>query len=170
MLIQLLEDTRLRFEIVVGAVPEDQWQTAPKEEGWSPAEAAEHLVVTEQALATLIRTKLLSTDPVEPAPDPHKFDAIMLTRIPDRTPGKRRVEAPEWLRPKGLFSTPPEALDAFRKARAETLAFVETTTDPLRNHKMPHPAFGDIDGCQWLIFLAAHTERHVRQIEQCLLK
>jgi hypothetical protein len=28
----------------------------------------------------------------------------------------------------------------------------------------PHPTFGLLDGCQWLLYLAAHTERHLVQL------
>jgi hypothetical protein len=35
----------------------------------------------------------------------------------------------------------------------------------LRDWFAPHPFAGIIDGYQWILFLAAHTDRHAEQIE-----
>ena len=40
------------------------------------------------------------------------------------------------------------------------------TSDALRDRFAPHPFAGMIDGYQWILFLAAHTDRHAAQIEE----
>ena len=42
------------------------------------------------------------------------------------------------------------------------------TSEPLRDRFAPHPFAGMIDGYQWVLFLAAHTDRHAAQIEETL--
>jgi hypothetical protein len=37
-------------------------------------------------------------------------------------------------------------------------------TVDLRGYAAPHLVMGQLDGVQWLLFAAAHTERHTRQI------
>jgi hypothetical protein len=58
------------------------------------------------------------------------------------------------------------ALAAFQQRRELTLEYLKSSTDDLRAHTMPHPAFGVLDGYQWLLFLPAHTERHALQIAE----
>ena len=45
---------------------------------------------------------------------------------------------------------------------------MRNTDDPLRLHTWPHPAYGEIDGYQWLLMLAHHVDRHVRQMERAV--
>ena len=48
-----------------------------------------------------------------------------------------------------------EALIAhFKRARARTLAYAETTQDDLRSHFHPQFALGQFDVYQWLLFIA----------------
>jgi hypothetical protein len=42
--------------------------------------------------------------------------------------------------------------------------WLERTVVDLRGFCAPHPALGLLDGKQWLLFVAAHVERHTRQI------
>ncbi|MEO8131703.1 MAG: hypothetical protein ABI822_31705, partial [Bryobacteraceae bacterium] len=47
-------------------------------------------------------------------------------------------------------------------------ASIDLTTGPdypLRWKIVPHFALGALDGYQWLVFLGAHCDRHVRQLE-----
>ncbi len=37
---------------------------------------------------------------------------------------------------------------------------------PLRERFAPHPFAGVLDGHQWVLTLAAHTDRHAAQIEE----
>jgi len=58
-----------------------------------------------------------------------------------------------------------ELLAQFGTSRDHTLEIVAALAD-LRGRVINHPAFGDIDGYQWAIFLAAHTQRHAAQITE----
>ena len=93
---------------------------------------------------------------------------MILARVPDRTPGRRRIPAPERLIPTGRCEQQCSATEAFREKRNIIIRFVQTTEFPLRDRVATHPALGDIDGCQWIVFLAAHCERHIRQLEEAV--
>jgi hypothetical protein len=43
------------------------------------------------------------------------------------------------------------------------VAILQSTPD-LRAHVVAHPALGPLDGYQWILTVAAHTERHTKQI------
>ncbi len=78
----------------------------------------------------------------------------------------QRGEAPERIRPKGRFATREETIRAFEERRAANIAYARETSEPLRDRFAPHPFAGVIDGYQWILFLAAHTDRHAAQIEE----
>ncbi len=75
-------------------------------------------------------------------------------------------ESPERIRPKGRFATREETIRTFEERRAANIAYVRETSEPLRERFAPHPFAGVIDGYQWLLLLAAHTDRHAAQIEE----
>ena len=69
------------------------------------------------------------------------------------------------LRPPGSPSaTPADLISAFNADRAATLHYVATTDHDLRASLAPHPLAGMLDSYQWLLFLGAHTHRHIEQI------
>lgn len=75
-------------------------------------------------------------------------------------------QAPEPIKPKHTFPNGPLAAASFLERRARTMDYVRNTEDPLREHTFPHPAYGPLDSYQWLLMLAHHSDRHVRQIER----
>ncbi len=60
-------------------------------------------------------------------------------------------------------------LSQFEAARNRSIEFTTATDADLRNHVFPHPFLGQLDCYQWLLFIAAHCERHVRQMEEVLV-
>jgi hypothetical protein len=56
------------------------------------------------------------------------------------------------------------ALDAFLARRADTLDYVRATCDPLHHHTAPLGELGPLDAYQWLLLMAAHTDRHLAQM------
>ena len=44
------------------------------------------------------------------------------------------------------------------------LDFARATDADLRALVVPHPALGELDGVQWLLFVAYHTDRHAAQL------
>ncbi len=93
-----------------------------------------------------------------PDRDVAKMDAMVLAMVPDRS---TKRQAPPELVPSGRWS-PNEALDHFLASRARTIEFMRTTPD-LRQHVMDSP-LGPLDAYEWLLFIAAHSERHTKQI------
>jgi hypothetical protein len=69
------------------------------------------------------------------------------------------------IRPKHAFSSGPAAAVAFLERRAQTTNYVRDTDDPLR--RTPSRIRPWTAGrFQWLLMLAHHSDRHVRQIER----
>ena len=63
------------------------------------------------------------------------------------------------------FKTLDEAMTSFKDLRAEHIKYMKTTTEDLRNHMVQMP-FGTLDCYQLCLMMAAHTERHRKQMEE----
>lgn len=49
---------------------------------------------------------------------------------------------------------------SFEDARATNMHYISTTKDDLRDHFFDHPAFGTLDGYQWLLLISATQPAH----------
>lgn len=133
-------------------------------ETWSIAECVEHIAISETNIFGLLESALKT-----PA-DPSKRSEVKMTdqqiigMMVDRS---NRVKTPEAFEPSGKFGSHKETLKAFLKKRKQNVKYVKKTDDDLRNHygKLP---FGTLDGIQILLFISAHSERHILQIEEVL--
>jgi len=140
-----------------------QWSFQPGPDRWSVGEVIEHLALAEPFLFDL-QQKLASGPPASPE---HRKgaqgqDAMVLKMIPDRT---QKVNAPEPLHPGKRLGTRADVLTAFTEARGRTIEYVQKTGDDLRSRVGDSP-MGPLDAYQWLLFIGAHTERHLGQLRE----
>lgn len=160
--VDYLEQTKAALLETAAALSAHQWFQKPSPEQWCPAECIEHLSLTENALCRALRKISLG-----PPPSPEELaaaagkESMIEKAVPSRG---RRVKGPPQAMPQLESTDPQEILARFLEIRARSIDYARTTTDPLRERVFPHFVFGPIDGYQWLIFMAAHSERHRRQI------
>jgi uncharacterized damage-inducible protein DinB len=159
-----LHATRKLFLDSVAGLSEAQWNFKPAPGVWSVAEVAEHIAVSEDTLSGLVREQIM-TSPAQPEKraEAKGKDQVILEKTIDRS---HKAQAPEMLRPTHRWPTAQALIDHFRESRDRTIAYVESTQDALRDHFMDHPAFGSMDGYQWLLFVSAHSHRHILQVEE----
>ena len=81
-------------------------------------------------------------------------------RYPDRS---QKRSAPEPLIPTNRYGSSKDAVAHFKESRGKTIAFLNDTKD-LRDHAIDSPLGKKLDGYQWLLFIAAHSERHTKQM------
>jgi DinB superfamily len=160
-----LEASRQRLLAALEGLTEEEWLRRPSPDRWSIAECAEHITAAELPLAKFMSVSATAAPSEEERREIRDRDDVVRRVLRDRS---RRDEAPERIRPKGRFATREETIRAFEERRAANLAYVRETSEPLRDRYGPHPFAGVIDGYQWVLFLAAHTERHAAQIEETL--
>ncbi|MBY0503428.1 MAG: DinB family protein [Bryobacteraceae bacterium] len=144
----------------LAGVSEAQWRWKPDVDVWSLNEIAEHLVVVEQGI--LFRLRKAPSDGIE------KTEGK--TRLPDMLVNRKvRFPAPGRTQPTGQkYATPDDCLRELATARAATLAWVADPNTNLNSHVMPHPAFGELHGGQWLQMLHGHTLRHLEQMREVM--
>lgn len=125
-------------------------------------EVAEHLAIVEAQVRKLI-LEVMGSAPASPevlAATTGKL-AVIDQRMDDPEPRT----APEATQPKGRWATPAELAESFRRNRQRILDYMRSAPADPDTHAWEHPAFGALTLRQWLFFLARHTERHTRQID-----
>lgn len=162
--LKLFQTTHDNFIKSISGLSQKQWTFKPAPDRWSVAEVAEHITISETTIMGLIQHPLMQSPAAPEKREQVKGkDQIILQRMPDRS---HKAQAPEILRPTGRWATEADLAKAFEDARKANMDYVRTTNDDLRDHFYDHPAFGTLDGYQWLILLAMHSARHTAQIEE----
>jgi uncharacterized damage-inducible protein DinB len=157
--LRYLAETRNGVVEATKGLSDAQWKFKPGPDRWSIAEIVEHLALVENFLLENVRPQLASSTAVAPDRDLKQVDANILAKIPDRS---TKFQAPPPIVPTGRW-TPQVALDRFLASRQQTVAFLKSDAD-LRGHVVTHPVAGPMDGYQWILSIAAHSERHTKQI------
>lgn len=133
-----------------------------KGEEWSILQVLEHIYLTDTLVISLLS---------KPSEVSHHSDEIMGAGKMEHLVVKKRhikVQAPEILRPSGIF------VDA-ESFETRFLAQREWLTDSLAdnslvpdNRVIKHPFLGDLTAKDWLWFMIFHTERHMCQIGEMI--
>ncbi len=161
-----LEEARHRALLTTEGLSEAQWNYRPGSGGWSVAGIVEHMAVIQDFILGPI-AEALANSPEASAAEPETIDAIIKAKIPDRS---RKFQAPESVQPTGRW-TPSESLNRLSANTQRLIERMECTSG-LREHVVPSPPINAVtngehklmDGYQWILAAAAHTDRHTRQI------
>ena len=161
-----IDRTRARLLAAVEGLSEEQQTFSPAPGRWSVAELVEHLSMVEGNVAGLLDRLLgkAGESGAAGADTPALFaDPVSIEEFVERSRGVK-LEAPERIRPTGLSLA--DSLARLRESRAALHSLrprVERADG--RALRFPHPAWGPLDLYQWLLFLGAHEDRHLAQIE-----
>lgn len=156
---QYLETTKKNIQEATKGLSAAQWNFKPAPDRWSVAQVMEHIAAAEDFIRGMITEKVM-TAPPDATRDTKKIDEAVLAMIPDRT---HKAQAPEPLLPTNRFGSPEGSLKHFLEARATTEQFLNSTLD-LRAHAADSPLGMKLDAYEWVLFIAAHSERHTKQI------
>jgi hypothetical protein len=154
-----LDETRDGVVAATKGLSEAQMKFKPAPDRWSVAETLEHIVLVEDSLLPNVIDKVMKSPPGAADRDTAKIDAMVLAMIPDRS---HRAQAAPPVTPAGRW-TPADTLDRFLRTRSKTIALLESTPD-LRAHASDSPLGQPLDAYQWVLFMAAHSQRHAKQI------
>jgi hypothetical protein len=160
-----IDRTRARLFAAVEGLSEGQQTFRPAPGRWSVAELVEHLSIVEGNVAALLDKLLGKADEAgAAAPAPGLFaDPVSIEEFVERS-RVAKYEAPERIRPTGLPLA--DSLARLKDSRAALHSLrprVERADG--RALRFPHPAWGPLDLYQWLLFVGAHEDRHLAQIE-----
>src|SRR5437667_411758 len=129
----------------------------------SPRRPAHDFFLGEVQEKTLRRRdeKVMGGPAGEPGRDVKKTDQAVLTMVPDRT---HKAQAPEPLVPNNRFGSSDGSVKHFIESRSATEDFLKSTAG-LRDHVTDRP-LGKLGGYEFVLFIAAHSERHTKQINE----
>ena len=159
--LQYLETTKKNVLEATKGLSEAQWNFKPAPDRWSVAQVMEHIAAAEDFIRDLVKEKVMMAPAGEAGRDVKKTDEGVLMMVPDRT---TKAQAPEPLVPTNRFGSPDASIKHFVESRATTVNFLKTTTG-LRDHVADSP-LGKLDGYEFVLLIAAHSERHTKQISE----
>jgi len=160
-----IDRTRARLIAAVEGLSDEQQGYAPAADRWSVAELVEHLSMVEGNVAALLERLLGKAEESGAGPAaPGAFDPVSIEEFVERS-RTARYEAPERIRPTGTLAV-ADSLARLKESRAalhDLRPRIERADG--RALRFPHPAWGSLDLYQWLLFIGAHEDRHLAQIE-----
>jgi hypothetical protein len=160
--LQYLESTKKDVLDATKGLSEAQWNFKAGPDRWSVAQVMEHIAAAEDFIrVNLVQEKVMTLPAGTPGRDVKKIDAAVEAMIPDRS---HKAQAPAPLVPSNRFGSPEGSLKHFLESRETTEQFLRSTAG-LRDHVMDGPV-GKMDGYEFILFVAAHSKRHVKQINE----
>jgi hypothetical protein len=160
--VKYLESTRQGVQDATAGLSQAQWNFKPAPDKWSVAEVTEHIAAAEDFLRGMVAEQVMKAPPRPAGEDVKAIDEMVLTAIPDRS---HKAQAPEPLKPTNRFGSPETSLKHFAESRQQTLDFLKKHDD-LRDHASDSPLGKKLDAYEWILFVAAHSERHTKQINE----
>jgi hypothetical protein len=157
--LKYLETTKKGVLDATKGLSEAQWNFKPAPDRWSVAQVMEHIAAAEDFIRTLTKDNIMKAPAGEAGRDVKKTDDAVLAMVPDRT---TKAQAPEPLVPTNRFGSPEASIKHFVESRAATEDFLKSTAG-LRDHVSDSP-MGKLDGYEFVLLIAAHSERHTKQI------
>jgi hypothetical protein len=159
--LQYLETTKKNVLEATKGLSEAQWNFKAAPDRWSVAQVMEHIAAAEDFIRGMLKEKLMMAPAGDAGRDVKKTDDAVLAMVPDRT---TKAQAPEPLVPTNRFGSPEGSIKHFVESRASTEDFLRTATG-LRDHVADSP-IGKLDGYEFVLLIAAHSERHTKQINE----
>jgi hypothetical protein len=161
-LLKYMQQTRKDFEKSVKGLSEAQLNFKAAPDKWSVKEVSEHIARAEEFLGDATM-KMMSSPATDTKSPMYGKEDQLVAGMTDRS---KKFQAPEPLKPTGKWPTEKEILKAFNEARDKNEDFVKKTSEAdLRAHVQDSPA-GKLDAHEWELFMAGHTARHIKQIEE----
>jgi hypothetical protein len=155
-----LKDSKVAVLKSVKGLSERQLNFKTNKNGWSIKEYLQHIVISEQSLWSMTDEALKQPEQRFQIKLSDEKALFLLTNneAEQQIPGSFKRTKTKW-------KTAAQILDAFKTRRNELIKFAKTSTDNMRNHIL-QMSVGYIDSYQMLLYIASHTERHVKKIEE----
>ena len=161
----LMKDTKSDFLKSIKGLTDAQLDFKAAPDKWSVKECVYHIAGAEKLLWGLLEGTMKAPANPEKRTEIKVTDEQFVKMIEDRS---MKAQAPEPIQPKNTgYKSIDEALDDFKKNRAEHIQYLKTTTEDLRNHVAQLP-FGYIDCYQLCLMIAAHSNRHTQQLKEVM--
>ena len=162
MAITEMKNSKSHLMIALHGLSEAQLNYKMTLDSWSIAECVEHIAISEDTFSGMLRG-LLETE-ADPA-NREKVsvgDQDLIAMMVDRT---NKVKTQKPFEPTGKYGSHEATVKAFKEARKNNIDFIKSSDADFRNRVQEFP-FGTVDAYQVVLFMSAHSERHIRQLKR----
>ncbi|RFZ84496.1 DinB family protein [Mucilaginibacter terrenus] len=142
---------------------EAQLTFKPAPDKWSVEDCLKHIAAAESNLWAMVDASLKQQANPEQRTGIKFTDEELIKAVENRSQKSKTFAALEPANSPDRSAA--EALASFKKNREKLIAFVESTHEDLRNHVSVLP-IGTYDAYQFILLIAAHTNRHTQQINE----
>lgn len=161
--IESLKTTQASLHQSLNGLSDAQLHYKPSADRWSIAECTEHIFLVENGIFNALQISLAKPS------DPDRRSQIRVSDVDVIKAVRSRavtLPAPDPFVPTGRFRTLAASLEAFDEQRQAVIAYVQSVQADFRTHYFKHLALGLLDAYQAVLLMAAHGERHRKQIEE----
>ena len=160
---QFLGDTENGVLASVNGLSEAQLNFKPAPDKWSVSDCMKHIAATEIGLWKMTEGNIKMAVNPEKRADIKMTDDDVMKNVEDRT---NKVKTYPPFEPQNTgFKTMDDAISSFKENRAKLISYVKGTDADLRNHVATLP-MGNFDCYQMILFIGAHSNRHMQQINE----
>ena len=160
--VQYLLKTKNAILDATKGLSDAQWNFKRAPDRWSVAQVLEHIAKAEGLLFKMASEQAMKGPPRPVGVNVKEIDELVVARVPDRS---KKAEAPDPLRPSNEFGSAAASLKHFVESRDKTIKYLQSAQG-LRDHAIDGPIGQRLDPYEWLLFVAAHSERHTKQINE----
>ena len=162
--INLMKDTRTALLKSIRGLSDEQLNFKAGPDRWSIKECMYHIAISEKNLWGMMEMNMKSPANPEKRTEIKVSDEDLIRMVEDRS---KKVKTMEPFEPKNTpYKSMDDALMAYKDMRAEHIKYMKSTTEDMRNHVVSGMPFGSIDCYQFCLFMAAHNNRHMQQIDE----
>lgn len=160
-----IEAVRQSLYDAIADLSQEQLDFRPVPESWSISEVLSHLNKVERGLPKLYPILLQKLEEAgwQPETEGSMLNSLDYAQLDVAT---QKVQAPERVLPQSGLAK-DDLMAALKQSRQAILDVVAQAPDyDLSGVTWPHPALGDINYYQWVLFIGKHEQRHLGQIEE----
>ena len=161
--INLMKDSKEQALQSVKNLSEAQLNYKPAADKWSVQDCMMHIAASEKGIWSMLESAMKGPANPEKRTEIKVTDEQFVQMLQNRT---AKYKTSEGLEPQNTgYNSLPEAMEDFVKQRMEHIKYLKNSTGDMRNHVVQMP-FGWIDCYQLGLMVAAHSNRHVQQINE----
>jgi hypothetical protein len=162
---KFLSESEASALTTVSKLSEAQLKFKPAPDKWSVEECMMHIAASETVLWGIVDGTMKAPANPEKRAEIKWSDEEVMKNFADRT---NKVKTFPPLEPQNSgFNSASGAGASFKENRDKLIKYVNTTNDDLRNHVTKLEA-GYFDSYQMVLFIGAHTNRHVAQMKEVM--
>ena len=160
---KFLKETEKGVLASIKGLSEAQLNYKPAADKWSVKDCMKHIAATEMGLWKMTDGTINGTANPEKRSDIKMTDEEVMKNIENRT---NKVKTFPPFEPQNTgFATLDDAINSFKENRGKQIDYIKHSEADLRNHVATLPV-GSFDSYQMILFIGAHSNRHMQQIEE----